>query len=151
VAVEVVAAELAAHRRVATDLAAMRRALSAMREAVRDGTDGSAADDQFHQAIAAATQNPHLKRFVEFLRHQFGVTRRATWDAKAHQSGEARKAQSEHERLFEAIRARDVAAASCIATEHLQSSAARMGLQSPAATSLAARRLPRRLKTTASR
>ena len=29
--------------------------------------------------VAASTQNPHLKRFVEFLRYQFGATRRATW------------------------------------------------------------------------
>ena len=79
VAVEVVATELAAQRRNTPDITAMRRALTATRAAVRDASDGSEADDQFHYAIAAVTQNPHLKRFVEFLRHQFGATRRTTW------------------------------------------------------------------------
>jgi GntR family transcriptional repressor for pyruvate dehydrogenase complex len=151
VAVEVVAAELAAQRRIGAHIASMRRALSQMRDAVRDETDGSSADDQFHQAIAAATRNPHLTRFVEFLRYQFGATRRATWNAHAHQSGEARKAQEEHERLFEAIRAQDVRAASLIATEHLLSSAKRIGLTRFTTIVPAAARTPRSLKASALR
>ena len=106
-AVEVLAAELAALRHTASDLAAMRQALDAMNAALDAGVDGSEADDRFHHAIAAATRNPHLTRFVEFLRFQFGATRRVTWSEHAHASGEARKAQREHERIFAAIRSRD--------------------------------------------
>jgi GntR family transcriptional repressor for pyruvate dehydrogenase complex len=126
--VEVVAAQLAALRRRDSDLAAMERALQKMREAVVARADGSQADDEFHHAIAAGTRNPHLKRFVEFLRFQFGATRRATWSAKAHKTGGARQAQQEHEKLLAFIRSGDAQGAGRVATEHLTSSAARLGL-----------------------
>lgn len=128
VAVEVAAAELAARRRTPADVAAMRAALAAMAEAIRRATDGSEADDRFHYAIASATQNPHLRRLVEFLRHQFGVTRRPTWSPEGRRAGEPLMAQREHERLFAAIRAGKPATARRVATEHLLSSAARLGL-----------------------
>jgi GntR family transcriptional repressor for pyruvate dehydrogenase complex len=127
--VEVVAAQLAALRRTDSDLEAMQASLQAMREAVLRGEDGSRADDEFHYAVAASTQNPHLQRFVEFLRYQFGATRRPTWSAKAHKSGDTQHAQLQHERLFELIRNRDVAGASRAAAEHLADSAARLGLR----------------------
>lgn len=128
VAVEVAAAELAARRHTAADVAAMRDALTDMADAIRRGTDGSEADDRFHAAVAAATANPHLRRFVVFLRHQFGATRRPTWSAGGHRRGEPAKAQREHERLFAAIRARNPRAARAAALHHVMSSAARLGL-----------------------
>jgi GntR family transcriptional repressor for pyruvate dehydrogenase complex len=128
-AVEVLAAELAAKRHRASDIKAMHRALTVMDFCVREGTDGSEADDRFHQAIAAATRNPHLERFVDFLRFQFGATRRVTWSAEAHRRREARDAQREHERLFAAIRGGDANGAGKVAKKHLSSSAARLGLQ----------------------
>jgi GntR family transcriptional repressor for pyruvate dehydrogenase complex len=127
-AVEVVAAQLAALRRRDSDLAAMDRALRKMREAVVARADGSQADDEFHRAIAAGARNPHLKRFVEFLRYQFGATRRATWSTKAHTTGGTRQAQQQHEKLFAFISSRDAQGAGRVATEHLISSAARLGL-----------------------
>jgi GntR family transcriptional repressor for pyruvate dehydrogenase complex len=132
-AVEVAAAELAARRHTPADLAAMQGALAAMSEAIRTRSDGSEADDRFHAAIAAATRNPHLRRFVEFLRHQFGATRRPTWSAEGHGRGEPRLAQREHERLFAAIRARDGRAARRAARAHLVSSARRLRLVEPSA------------------
>ncbi len=128
VAVEVAAAELAAKRRLTADLKAMRTALNLMGDAVRARTDGSEADDQFHHAIAAASRNPHLWRFVEFLRHQFGATRRPTWNEHAHRSGVPGKAQEEHVQLYKAISAKAPEVASRLAREHLVSSAKRIGL-----------------------
>jgi len=127
-AVEVIAAQLAALRRRESDLAAMERALGKMDDAVVARADASQADDEFHHAIAAGTQNPHLKRFVEFLRYQFGATRRVTWSAKAHRTGGTRKAQQEHEKLLAFIRSGDAQGAGRVATEHLVASAARLGL-----------------------
>ncbi len=128
-AVEVVATQLAALRRTDSDLAAMQRAWEEMQESVHRGSDGSRADDEFHHLIAASTQNPHLKRFVEFLRYQFGATRRATWNAKAHKNGETQSAQREHERILDLIRSRDVEGAGRVAADHLEASAARIGLR----------------------
>jgi GntR family transcriptional repressor for pyruvate dehydrogenase complex len=129
-AVEVVATQLAALRREDSDIAAMEASLAAMREATRKGEDGTRADDEFHYAIAASTQNPHLQRFVEFLRYQFGATRRATRSPKAHKnkSGETRRAQLQHEQILALIRARDVEGAGRVAADHLLNSAARLGL-----------------------
>jgi GntR family transcriptional repressor for pyruvate dehydrogenase complex len=127
-AVEVVAAQLAAVRRTDVDLAAMETSLHEMREAMIEGADGSQADDEFHQAIALGSKNPHLTRLVEFLRHQFGATRRVTWNPKSHRTGETHVAHDQHERLFLAIKARQAGLAAEVATEHLISSASRLGL-----------------------
>jgi GntR family transcriptional regulator, transcriptional repressor for pyruvate dehydrogenase complex len=127
-AVEVLAAQLAAEHRRVGDLTRMREALEAMSRAVAMLSDGSEADDQFHHAIGAASQNPHLTRLVEYLRHQFGVTRRESWSARAHAKGHPRKAQLEHERLLRAIEQRSVAAAGRLAASHITSTAVRLDL-----------------------
>jgi GntR family transcriptional repressor for pyruvate dehydrogenase complex len=132
-AVEVAAAELAARRRTAADLTAMRRALDTMTEAIRHRTDASAADENFHLAIAVATRNPHIQRFIEFLRYQFGATRRPTWSQAGHQANEPKLAQQEHERLFAAIRAADADEARAAAHDHLMSSAQRLGFRAAGA------------------
>jgi GntR family transcriptional regulator, transcriptional repressor for pyruvate dehydrogenase complex len=131
-AVEVVATQLAALRRKDSDLVAMEVSLEEMREAVRKGGDGSRADDEFHYAVAASTQNPHLRRFVEFLRYQFGATRRPGWSARAHKSGESRRMQLQHEQILTLIRNRDADAASRAAAEHLADAAARLGVRANA-------------------
>lgn len=136
--VETGAAELAARRRTPADLAAMYAALQAMGEAVRQGDDGAEDDDVFHQAIAAATHNPEIRRFVSFLSAQFSESRRPTWDAAGHATGRAAAAQAEHERLYAAIAAGDAAAARQAAAGHLYQAAARVGA-APQATCLEAK------------
>jgi GntR family transcriptional repressor for pyruvate dehydrogenase complex len=126
-AVEGAAAELAARRRTAEDLAAIRAELATMAEAIRLGTDGSDADGRFHTRIARATHNPYLYRFVEFLDHQFSETRRPGWDPARHRAGKPRAAQREHEQLFAAIEAGDARAARAAAIQHLMHSMVRMG------------------------
>ena len=127
-AVEVSAAELAADRRTDDDVRAMRTELENMAQALRAETDGSEADDRFHRAIAAATHNPYLRRFVEFLGHHFSDTRRPTWSASGRDAGKPEAAQREHESLFAAIVAGDARAARVAAENHLRQSARRTGL-----------------------
>src|SRR5574337_994600 len=81
--VETGAAELAARRRTAADLVRLEAALQRMEAALADSSEageagqegsrsnGAGADDEFHVAIAAATGNPLLRRFVEFMGQQF--------------------------------------------------------------------------------
>lgn len=123
--VEAGAAELAARRRTAHDLRTLRRQLKAMAIALKQGADGSAADDAFHRAIADATHNPYVGRFVEFLGRQFSETRRPTWA----DAGRAAAAQREHEDIFAAVEAGDERAARAAAAAHLQHAAHRLGLE----------------------
>lgn len=128
IAVETATAELAALRHSADDLARMSDALAQMDQAFREGTDGSAGDDAFHRAIARATHNPYLQRFIAFLGHHFAASRRPTWSKAGQGSGRAEAAQAEHRRLFEAIAAGDSAAARDAAREHLLHAATRLGV-----------------------
>ncbi|MCL4801118.1 MAG: FCD domain-containing protein [Burkholderiales bacterium] len=128
-AVEVAAARLAAERRTRGDLAAIRAALERMARALAEGAaDGAAADDAFHRAIATATHNAYMQRFVEFLGHHFSESRRPSWTDAGRGAGRPQAAQREHERLYAAIARGDAGAAARAAEEHLRSSAARLGV-----------------------
>jgi len=130
-AMEVTVAELAAKRRRPQDLAAIRSAFAAMQGALSQEKDGAAADDAFHAAIAAATGNPLIQRFVDFLAHQFSETRQLTWAPDSRQAGKAGAAQAEHQALLAALEAGDPAAAARAARAHVAGAAARFGLSEP--------------------
>ncbi len=132
--VEVAAAELAARRHTRDDLRAMRRALEGMRAAIQIRGDGVPADDAFHRAVAAASHNPYLSRFIEFLGHHFSDTRRPVWTPEGHGLGRPHAAQREHEDLFGAITAGNVRGARRAAATHLRRSAARLGLDDAGST-----------------
>ncbi|MCC6609790.1 MAG: FadR family transcriptional regulator [Burkholderiales bacterium] len=139
-AVEVAAARLAAERRTRGDLAAIRAALEQMARALVDGAggaDGAVADDAFHRAIATATHNAYLHRFIEFLGHHFSESRRLSWTDAGRRADQPHAAQREHERMYAAIARGDAAAAARAAEDHLRGSAARLGVGS------AGRRAPR--------
>lgn len=124
--VEVIAAELAALRRTEADIATIRMALDRVDKAIRDSEDGVEADDTFHCAIAAATHNLYLQRFVAFLGHHFAATRAPAWSPKGRSAGKPQAAQREHKKLFSAIVANDPRAARAAARAHLENSAARL-------------------------
>ncbi|WP_267313314.1 FadR/GntR family transcriptional regulator [Nitrogeniibacter mangrovi] len=126
--VETAAAAMAARRRTAADLAALREALGGMDDALARGEDGTEADDAFHTAVAAATGNPAVGRFIRFMGGQFFASRVPTWDARGHAQGWARDSQREHHQLFDAILAQDVSAARAAARAHLVHAAARLGV-----------------------
>jgi glycolate oxidase len=77
--IEVAAAERAALRRTPADVEAIEAALARMDEAVALSADGVRADDDFHCAIALASGNPLIGRFVAFVSHEFSASRAPTW------------------------------------------------------------------------
>jgi len=127
-AIERQAAMLAARRRTPADIARLRAAYAAMQAAAGgDGGQGADADDAFHAAIAAATHNPHLQRFAEFLAGRFSMTRGLTWAPGALRQGKAAAAQSDHAALLRAIEAGNEKAAALAAQNHVERAAQRFG------------------------
>jgi GntR family transcriptional regulator, transcriptional repressor for pyruvate dehydrogenase complex len=118
--VEAGAAELAALRRTDDDLAAIRMALEGMLAALATRSDGSAHDDAFHSAIAHASHNSQIAKFVEFLGAQFSDSRKATWDDIGYGVGIATVGQSDHAEIYKAIVAGDGAKAKRISHSHVQ-------------------------------
>jgi len=126
--VETAAAAMAARRRSDVDLAVMRAALTRMDEALVDWADATDADDAFHNAVAAATGNRAVGRFIRFMGGQFFESRLPTWARTGHAKGWSRASQDEHHRLFAAIEARDAQAARAAARAHLVRAASRLGV-----------------------
>jgi GntR family transcriptional regulator, transcriptional repressor for pyruvate dehydrogenase complex len=118
--VESGAAELAALRRNDADIAAIRAAVDAMDGALGARTDGSAADDAFHNAIAAATHNEQLTKFVAFVGAQFSASRKVTWDKTGYGVGITEVGQEDHRAIFKAIETGDGSKAERLAHEHVQ-------------------------------
>jgi GntR family transcriptional regulator, transcriptional repressor for pyruvate dehydrogenase complex len=118
--VESGAAALAAERRTDDDLAAIRAALEGMHASLETRGDGSAHDDAFHNAIARATHNSQIAKFIEFLGAQFSESRKATWDDIGYGVGIATVGQSDHAAIYKAIAAQDEAKAKRISHSHVQ-------------------------------
>lgn len=129
--VEVAAAERAALRRTPEQLEAMAAALARMEVALTRGEDGAMADDDFHCAIATASGNPLIGRFVAFVSQEFSASRAPTWSAEGVAGGLAGAAQDEHRAVFEAIAAGDAELARQAAQQHLVSAAGRLGVVVP--------------------
>jgi GntR family transcriptional repressor for pyruvate dehydrogenase complex len=127
--VESGAAELAATRRNEDDLAAIRLAVNAMDGALASRGDGSDVDDAFHNAIAAATHNEQLTKFVEFVGAQFSASRKATWDQTGYGVGITQVGQSDHRAILAAIESGDAATAKRISHAHVQRAIDRVSLR----------------------
>jgi len=126
--IETSAAECAAIRRKPADLARMRIALEQMRVHSDEFAKASAADVEFHRAIARATQNPYLISFTDFVGGQLLQTRAVAWSNSARLAGGAMPAQTEHEAVYRAVDAGDAELARREATIHLLAAGRRMGL-----------------------
>jgi len=125
--VDSTAAALAAERRSATDLAAIRDALHGMERAMAEQGSGVEEDIAFHHAIVAASGNPLIRDFSRFLEARvryFIRTARANTARLAPELAGA--VHAEHERIYEAIAARDPAAAKAAAEAHLLGAAERL-------------------------
>ncbi len=129
--VEVAAAERAALRRTPEQLEAIAAALARMDVALTRGEDGATADDDFHCAIAAASGNPLIGRFLAFVSQEFSASRVPTWSAEGVSRGLAGAAQDEHRAVFDAIAGGNVEAARQAAQRHLLCAAGRLGVGVP--------------------
>jgi GntR family transcriptional repressor for pyruvate dehydrogenase complex len=126
--VEAEAAALAAERRSAADLAAMRRALDAFARQVEQAKDAVQSDFRFHLSVAQAAGNRH---FADLIRYLGTMLFPRTQVNTAQLAGEKRVAylkrvNAEHEKIFEAIARRSPEAARSAMRAHLDSSRERL-------------------------
>lgn len=124
IGIESEAAGLAAQRRSAANLAAMRAAVDAFAAAVEEGRDAVAADFQFHSEIARATQNEHFAGLMATLGAQ--IIPRARLEAAAavdpQRQAYLRRVNAEHESIYDAIVTQDADAARAAMRTHLANS-----------------------------
>ena len=120
IGLETEAAALAAQRRGASNLGAMKRALDAIDAAKAQHADTAFADFQFHLEIARASHSPHFAAVLEALGPRCvptallvaagGDTQSAAW---------TKQVADEHRDIFEAIERQDVEAARAAMRLHL--------------------------------
>lgn len=113
--IEIQAASVAALRRTDSDLERMSKAMELMEKNATDFSVSSAADVEFHRAIAAACKNDYFIAFHDFLGGQLIRSRLAAWENSARLPVGPRGAHSEHHEMFTAIAKRDPEAAAAAA------------------------------------
>jgi len=123
------AAALAATRRTQAELRGLDAALAALDDAAAEGADGRQADLDFHGAIMQATHNPFYREIAAYLGQVMGERQSVrSMAVPPNQRGAyLRRVHGEHERIRDAIAARDEAAAREAAVQHLRSSQLRYG------------------------
>ena len=127
IGMETEAAALAAQRRTAANITAMREALPNVAAAVDAGRDSVAADFQFHLEIARSTQNSHFAELMSTLGSM--IIPRARLDASAAMAAPdddrrqyLRRVNGEHESIYDAIVGQDPDAARAAMRTHLANS-----------------------------
>ena len=152
-AIEGEVAALAARRATRAGVAALRRALANIDQAVKAGRDGVDQDLAFHRAIAEVTGNPHFAAMLEYLEQYLREAMRVTRGNEARYQEFIDAVRAEHHALVDAIAAHDETAARQAATEHMQHAARRLeegGVIRPPATQaahrVAAKAVPKRRK-----
>jgi GntR family transcriptional repressor for pyruvate dehydrogenase complex len=130
-ALEAEVAALAAQRRTADDVKAIRQSVQDLDEAVQAGRNGAAEDVKFHRAIAHAARNPFLIQTLEYL-GQFlqGVTE-VTRANEARRVDFANEVQSEHQAIVQAVEAGDADLARQAAASHMGNAIVRIRSADP--------------------
>jgi DNA-binding FadR family transcriptional regulator len=128
-ALEGAAAALAAERRPVEPLAAARRALDKLEQALTTGALGESPDLEFHFAIAAASCNPFFERMLRSIQRplEFSISLTRTL-SQTHPAARRRDVQSEHIAILEAIEAGEPEAARAAMRRHLANSCKRLFL-----------------------
>lgn len=129
VTVEVAATRLSAMRRTPEDLKMIRRALIGMEYEIANDRLGDEQDFAFHQAIVAATHNPHFIALSSHLEQGARrVIRQARTNTRSRHMDMIEAVQEEHEAIFNAIKAGDPDAAARAAENHLKNAAQRLDM-----------------------
>jgi len=123
--IEPAAASLAAQRRSDAQLAQMRAGIEGMRKFGLATARGREADQNFHNAILAASGNEALASLAS------SVGAAVTWTTyfKQRKQKSPRNALPDHERVFEAIEAGDAAAAQSAMSDLVNAALRDMGLE----------------------
>ena len=119
---ETAMAEHAARNRTAEDLSVMHEAIAGMKERLYDRIIYHENDTTFHVAISDATGNPAFRVMMMSIAGLVAQLQYRYMDDVEYRAA----ALIEHERIFEAIRARDANAAREAALEHLKNAPDRL-------------------------
>jgi DNA-binding FadR family transcriptional regulator len=122
IGIETEAAALAAQRRTAAELAAMRAALDDFARALDEGRDAAEADFRFHAEIARATHNEHFSSLLMALGTRSIPRVRLAEEADASRLAYLRRVNGEHDNIYDAIAAGDAEAARAAMRTHLANS-----------------------------
>ena len=109
-------AALAAARATDEELAAMREAIRVMDESLNDADAYIAADNQFHQALAKATQNSLILILIDSIVNPLSEQRKHVFAVE----GGPQRGQFHHRRILESIIRRDPESARAAMRAHLQ-------------------------------
>jgi len=127
--VEVAATRFAAMRRTPEDLKLIRRALIGMEYEVAHDRLGDDQDFAFHQAIVAATHNPHFIALSAHLEQSARrLIRQARTNTKTYHASLLEAVQEEHQAIFDTIKASNPEAAALAAQTHLHNAAKRLDI-----------------------
>jgi GntR family transcriptional repressor for pyruvate dehydrogenase complex len=109
-------AALAAARAKDEEIAAMRAAIKVMDESLNDADAYIAADNQFHQALAKATQNSLILILIDSIVNPLSEQRKHVFAVE----GGPQRGQFHHRRILESIIRRDPESARAAMRAHLQ-------------------------------
>lgn len=123
--VESEAAALAARRSSADQRRTIARAMKAVATADARGGDGVAEDLEFHRAIALAANNRHFEQLGTFLDRYIEQALKLT-RSRTELAGRLAEVNAEHERIFEAISARNPDAAREASRHHIGNGISRL-------------------------
>jgi len=111
-------AALAARRATRAQLGDIRRALVAVDAVTRAGGLGVEEDFAFHRAIGEATGNPQFVRLLSFIEQYLLDAMRITKGNEARRPEWLAQVHGEHHAIYDALAARDAAAARRAAIRH---------------------------------
>ena len=108
-------ARLAALRITPAKIQTLQKAVEAMRVEVAAGRNGLDADNEFHNALAIASENEALKLILDMCGDLLAQTREATLNIE----GQPEITLKDHEQIFEAVRKGDSMLAARRMKQHL--------------------------------
>ncbi len=109
-------AALAAARATEKEIAAMREAITVMDDNLEDADAFIAADNNFHEALARATQNALILILVNSIVNLLSEQRKQVFEVE----GGPQRGQVHHRRILESIMRRDPEAARAAMRSHLR-------------------------------